>query len=511
MPFILASCGGKEERIVQIGISQSNQDDWRDKMNDEIERQAMFNPALEVEIRSADWSNTKQSLDIRHFIEKRVDAIIVSPNDADSLSPSIQEAIDRGIPVITVDRAMTIPEVTTHIEVDNEAIGRRAASFALARLSSTGGIRALELQGKKDMTPVRRRHEGFAKVLDSISDASIVESIYCDWDADKASRVTDSILRRHSDINFIFAHNDNMAIKVADVLEKRNRRDILLVGIDGIPKEGIQAVTDGKMDATLLYPTEGAFILDRAVDIVRGLPVEKTYLISPLPPVEKEEAQILLQQNRMLDQETREIKMLRDKVAEYLDRYTLQRMLLFTTLGIIVVLFALIFLIMSSTWRRIRRTRAFNIETKEESFDDDPSSLPGLRNHDNAVNTENGEDTTNAFYLKFLEIVDRNIHNPNLNIEDIASEIGLSKSQLGRRIKHISGYTPVEIIRNRRLKRAKILLTSSFEKSISEVAYAVGFSLPAYFSKCYRDFYGESPTEVRRRVFGGGDINTSAT
>ncbi len=77
--------------------------------------------------------------------------------------------------------------------------------------------------------------------------------------------------------------------------------------------------------------------------------------------------------------------------------------------------------------------------------------------------------------------------------------MGLERSQFYRKIKALTNYSPVELIRRLRLKKARTLLTST-EKSVSEIAYEIGFSTPAYFSKCYREAYGETPTEARSKI-----------
>lgn len=100
------------------------------------------------------------------------------------------------------------------------------------------------------------------------------------------------------------------------------------------------------------------------------------------------------------------------------------------------------------------------------------------------------------FYKKFLRIFEENMSNPDLNVETISSIMGLGYSQLYRKIKSLTNYRPVELIRMLRLEKARELMNNS-EKTISEISYEVGFSNPAYFTKCYRDFYGETPTDTR--------------
>jgi transcriptional regulator GlxA family with amidase domain len=74
--------------------------------------------------------------------------------------------------------------------------------------------------------------------------------------------------------------------------------------------------------------------------------------------------------------------------------------------------------------------------------------------------------------------------------------MGLGHSQFYRKLKALTNYTPVELMRRLRLKQGRQLLTTT-SKSVSEIAYEVGFASPAYFTKCYRAEFGETPTERR--------------
>lgn len=105
-------------------------------------------------------------------------------------------------------------------------------------------------------------------------------------------------------------------------------------------------------------------------------------------------------------------------------------------------------------------------------------------------------DPDNEFYARFLQIFQEEISNPNLNIEQLASKMGLGHSQFYRKIKALTNYTPVELMRQLRLKQARHLLTTT-SRSVSEIAYEVGFSSPAYFTKCYRTAFGQTPSELR--------------
>lgn len=109
------------------------------------------------------------------------------------------------------------------------------------------------------------------------------------------------------------------------------------------------------------------------------------------------------------------------------------------------------------------------------------------------------KDIDSSFYQRFLEYFTKEMGNPELTVDSIAAEMGLERTQFYRKIKSLTNYSPVELMRLLRLQQARVVVTST-DKSISEVAYETGFSNPAYFTKCYREVYGETPTETRQKL-----------
>ena len=104
------------------------------------------------------------------------------------------------------------------------------------------------------------------------------------------------------------------------------------------------------------------------------------------------------------------------------------------------------------------------------------------------------------FLEKFQKMMDENLSDSGLNVEDFGKGMGMSRVQLYRKIKTLTGFAPNEYFRIARLKRATVLLASS-DMSVSEICYEVGFTSPSYFAKCYKEQYGESPAEaVKRRA-----------
>ncbi len=110
-----------------------------------------------------------------------------------------------------------------------------------------------------------------------------------------------------------------------------------------------------------------------------------------------------------------------------------------------------------------------------------------------------GKDLDSEFYNRFLKIFTEEMGNSELGIDEIASRMGLERTQLYRKIKALTNFSPVELIRNLRLKQGRHLVKTT-EKSVSEIAYETGFSTPAYFTRCYREAFGETPTETRTKL-----------
>lgn len=344
-----ASSHPQQKKKYRIGVSQCSSDDWRHKMNEEIEREIMFNDNAEVEIRSAEDDNARQIADIQYFIDNDFDIIIAAPNEARAITPIIKKAFDKGIPVITFDRDIIGDSYTSHIEVDNTGLGASAAKYALATIPGT--LKVLEIQGAPNMTPTFRRHDGFSQTMADNPRAHVIASEYGNWNADRAAAITDSILRIHPDINLVYAHNDRMAIAAAEAAKRRGLKNIHFIGIDGTPHIGIKAVKDGVIDATFLYPTDGQVLVKTALDILEGRPYQRIKYLDPLSAVDTTNADILLRQNDLLVNETRNISLLQSKLDAYWDKHAAQTSLLYACIALVVLLCGVAILIFRMYWQ----------------------------------------------------------------------------------------------------------------------------------------------------------------
>lgn len=347
--FLLAAmCGCRREKTYRIGVSQCSQDDWRSKMNEEINREIMFHEDATVEIRSADDDNARQIADIRYFADNGFDIIIVSPNEAAALTPVIKEVYEKGIPVIVFDRNILGDSYTARIGVDDIGLGRSAAHYALSLVRP--GSKALEVYGLRGSTPAEDRHKGFTEEFVS-GGGTVVASEAADWNKEDAVPLVDSLLRRHPEVRLIFAHNDRMAIGASEVARKMGRDSIRIIGIDAAPSIGIQAVADSVIDATFLYPTEGHRLIRTALSILKGEKYDRETILPVSSAVDLSNADILLLQNEALKEETGKMRLLKNRIDDYWAQHSSQTSLFYASIAIIILLFGVIFLVLRMFWQ----------------------------------------------------------------------------------------------------------------------------------------------------------------
>lgn len=358
--FMLAGC--REEKVWRIGVSQCSRDDWRSKMNDEINREIMFHKDAVVEIRSADDDNEKQIADIRYFADNGFDIIIAAPNEAEALTPVIKEVYGMGIPVLIFDREIVGDTYTARIVADDEGIGRAAAHYGRHML--TGPVNIIEIQGRKRSTPTERRHAGFVEGMKAEQGMSILASVHGNWNQEEAVPLVDSLLGVYPETNMVYAHNDRMAIGASEAALARGRGDIKIIGIDAAPNVGIRAVADSVIDATFLYPTEGHRLVRTALSILKGEPFERDEVLPLLSAVDLTNADILLLQNESLKEETDKMKLLKSQVDEYWERHSAQTVLFYASIVILALLFGVVFLLLRAFWQHKRHQEALMAQNR---------------------------------------------------------------------------------------------------------------------------------------------------
>ena len=486
--IVITGCSKEETPVYKIGVSQCSHDEWREKMNEEMRREMLFHDDSILEIISANDNNEKQISDIQSFIDRGFDLLIVSPNEAAVLTPIVKKAYEMGIPVIIFDRRVQGNDFTTYIDLDNESIGNAAAQYAYS-IFGDKETDIIEITGLGGSTPAMERHQGFKEGLDAHPNLKLKATVDGKWDRERAIALADSLLSLYPDIKLVYAHSDNMAIGISELFKGKGKTDIKILGTDASPGQGIEAVRDGIIDASFIYPTEGHRIIKTAFAILEGQPYEKEVNIPSLSSVDKSNAEILLRQNELLKDETSKVLMLDEINDQQEVRYRNLTRFSNTILVLAIVLVLVLFMIVMLFIRNRKLQKELENQNKKLIAERD-KQIQLYQHLDDVLVKEND------FYSRFVNILKTQFADSSISTESLAQQLDLGPAQLTRKIKSLTNFTPVELLRNYRLEEARKLLLST-NNTINEITSAVGFSSAAYFTKCFREHFGMTPTDLR--------------
>lgn len=331
------ACAKKSSHFI-IGVSQCSDDEWRRKMNTEIVREAMFYENVHVDFRTAKDDSKQQIADIRQFIQEGVDLLVVSPNQAVPITPVVEEAFDKGIPVIVVDRKILSDKYTAFIGADNYEIGKDVGNYVADKLGKRGNV--LEITGLTGSTPATDRHQGFVNALQKYPDVRILESMDAGWLQSMAIEKMDSALRKYPQIDLVYAHNDPMAVGayLAAYRQKRHGH-ISFIGIDALPNPdcGVDQVLRKVLDATFIYPTGGDAVMQTAMAILEKKPFLRENILSTAV-VDTTNARVMKLQTDYIVEQNNKIELLNTKVTDYFKLYSNQQIVLYASLFILVLL-----------------------------------------------------------------------------------------------------------------------------------------------------------------------------
>ena len=486
----LTSCssGGKHYKI---GISQCSADIWREKQNAELRMGAYLQDNVELRFAAAYDSDERQIEQIDSLIKSGIDLLIVAPNQVATISPAIDRAFDQGIPVIVFERKTNSQKFTAFMSADNYEMGKVMGHYIVSRLNGQG--RVLEIKGLAGSSPAIERHNGFVEALKHAPDIQLVGSLQGDWTEPRAHTAVSQWLAAHPDtpVDLVFGMNDRSAIGARTAFLEANRSLPLFCGIDGLPGEngGIRQVRDSILDASYIYPTHGDKVLQLAIEILEGKPYQKeSHLQAAL--VTHENASSLLMQSEEIMRQTEYLDRLHQKADNYLHKLDNQRVI--TTLAIIVIILLVLSLVLFYIYH-INKISMQKERVANTLWNMDTEELPTPTVEPEAPTVEDEP----FFITRFKEVVESRLENSELSVEDLAADMNLSRVQLYRKVKSVTGSTPVELLRTARLNRAYRLLMTT-DRSVSEIAYQVGFTAPSYFTKCFKEAYGMLPGDVRK-------------
>ncbi|OHB85990.1 MAG: hypothetical protein A2V98_14205 [Planctomycetes bacterium RBG_16_64_12] len=262
-----------------IGMSQCNLGEpWRVQMNADIKAAAEKHAdRVKVVFKDAQNDTLKQRAHVEEFVSAGVDLLIISPKEAAPLTEPVGKAMDAGIPVIVLDRDLIGEKYTCFIGGDNVRIGEAVGRWLVEKLGGQGKI--VELKGLMTSTPGQDRHSGFREGIKG-SQLEVIFEADMKWLEPDARKEMDSALARFDKIDAVFGHNDPGAHGAYLAAKAAGReKEMLFVGIDALPQEGVAYVRQGILDATFQYPTGGAEAIDTALKILGREEVPKRIVL----------------------------------------------------------------------------------------------------------------------------------------------------------------------------------------------------------------------------------------
>lgn len=485
-------------------------------MNDEMRRAAIFHPGTSFIFRNAQDDPLQQQRDVEELIDANVNLLVIAPIDTLEGREIVQYAHRRGIPVIVADRRIGGNEFTAFVGGDNYEVGVNAAAYLAQQLPEGGKV--VEITGKQGSNPVAERHQGFVDELSKHPRLQLIKSEDGYWLRDSAKVRMDQTLRFIPDVRAVFAHNDYMAMGASEMsrwVRSFRRRDSLyvpewdpvFVGVDAVYGEdhGLEWVTHGDLDASVLYPTGGDVIVQTAVKILQGEPYERDHVLKTFV-VDRQGATLLNDMDLAVIHEVGKVHWLQNREITLLRRLDVEQWLLIVSVAFIVFI-ALAMLQMRRHHLERRRTALRLVRANRQLRDAAQHQLVELRKRidseeagrksqaspaiSQSVDEDRQEELLEGspispFMEQVYQFIDSNYADPDFGVEMLSVLLNMSRSQLYRRIKNMTSMTPFDMIRDKRFSVAEELIGQGL--SLDETAQRVGFTSAAYFIRCYEEY-----------------------
>jgi ABC-type sugar transport system substrate-binding protein/DNA-binding response OmpR family regulator/nitrogen-specific signal transduction histidine kinase len=364
--FLLLSCERKKKADFTIGVSQCSDDLWRKTMNNEMLREASFyqDINIEIDIRTVKDNTQQQIQDIEALIEQGVDLLVISPNESTSITPIVQKAFRKNIPVILIDRRIDTDDYTAYIGADNYQIGKEAGLYAVSVLQEKGNI--VEIRGWNGSTSDLERHQGFQDAIKIYSNIHIIAERRGNFLKEEAKTQMADILKENNRIDLVFAMNDPMALGVHEAVSKYSGKPPFIIGIDALPGTGggIESIQKGLIDASFIYPTGGDKVIDLAINILTNKPYERENTLRTAV-VDKDNVRTIQLQTEQIGEHQTKLELMSDLLNKNLTQYSNQRTLFYATIFILILILVLLLVSIFAYRSKSKINRLLEKQNKE--------------------------------------------------------------------------------------------------------------------------------------------------
>ncbi|MFU1857182.1 hypothetical protein BWD42_21410 [Sphingobacterium sp. CZ-UAM] len=358
------SASQKKKRVIAFSQCIGN-DAWRQTMLEEMKRELSFNPDIEFLYRDAQGNNAKQIDQIRELTKAGIDLLIVSPNEAEPLTPIVDSVFQRKIPVIVTDRKTSSGQYNAYVGADNLAIGKLAGQYSQTILQGKGKIGLVT--GLSGTSASIEREKGFMQSIAAVSGMQVNAIIHGGWEKNTAYTEMRKHIAQMAQSDVIFTFNDQMAMGVKKALDEvQLQKEIKIIGVDALPGRGngLEQIMQGHMYASMLYPTGGTEAIRTALAIINNQHYKRENILATAV-IDRTNAELLALQSQKIQQQQADIDKRQEFITEQNRIYQNQKSVLnvlVVSLVLAVVFGGISIIVIKSNWEKNKHLEIQNGE-----------------------------------------------------------------------------------------------------------------------------------------------------
>ena len=287
---VLIGCAKKKEegpKKIVIGVTLQNlSEEFMTMLRGAMERKLAEYPNVELIVNDGEGKPDKQAAQLDSFIGQGVNAVIISPVDADALAPAVKAVAAAGIPIITCSADVSGNQGQVWVGSENENGGLIEARYIAEKIGGKGNIAVL--RGPLGAFAEQGRFKGYEQALAQYPDIKIVFDQTGNWQREQAMALVENWLSTGTRIDAILCQNDGMALGALEAVKAAGRKNqIIIAGIDAI-QDALDSIKAGELDATCFQDAigQGMGALEMAVKAANGQPIARNNI--PFELVTKE-------------------------------------------------------------------------------------------------------------------------------------------------------------------------------------------------------------------------------
>ncbi|WP_244095047.1 substrate-binding domain-containing protein [Pedobacter alluvionis] len=328
--FFFSSCSEKkQEKKFTIGFSQCvGSDLWRETMLEEMKMELSLRSGTNFIYKDANNSSKKQIEQVEELVDNHIDLLIISPNEASPLTDIVEKVYNKGIPVIVLDRKTSSSQYTAYVGAGNYQVGKMAGQYITKLLKGNGKV--VEILGLPGSSPAMERDKGFSEELSKSPGIKLAAQVYGNWVARSTLQELEKNKEKILQSDAIFAHNDVMAASAKDFLRHHKASEhIKVIGVDALPGPGggLQLISEGKISASVLYPTGGKEAISIAFKVLNKEPFSKENILQSLV-IDSSLVQLMKLQWAKVSSQQRDIERQQTMLSDQLEIYDNQKLVL---------------------------------------------------------------------------------------------------------------------------------------------------------------------------------------